>query len=137
VVRPPAPRDAPHPGALLFEEFVAPAGLTHTELASRLGVSRTLVSHVLAGRRRLSADLALRLARLFGVPAEFWLTLQLEWDLAEAHRSPRAREIERIRPLERGAEPGAWCERGPRPPGVRSDESRDAGTPRDSTTPRG
>jgi antitoxin HigA-1 len=135
VVRPPPPRDAPHPGALLFEEFVEPAGLTHTELARQLGVSRTLVSHVLAGRRRLSPDLALRLARLFGVPAEFWLTLQLEWELAEARRSPRARQIERIRPLEHGRErgPAGEGERDAtgteRPPREGSDHP--SGTPRD------
>jgi antitoxin HigA-1 len=91
-----------HPGEILEEEFMIPLGLSANALAKRLDVPVTRVSEIVRGNRGVTADTALRLARLFGTSSELWLGLQAEYDLRLATRD-LAREIqERIVPL-RGA----------------------------------
>ena len=90
---------AVHPGEMLLAEFLEPLGLTQRELAARLGVSYPRVSELIHGRRGMTPDTALRLERLLGMEAQFWLNLQLAWDLYHARRSPRAAAIRRIEPL--------------------------------------
>jgi antitoxin HigA-1 len=85
----------------LLEEFVKPLDLTQVELAARLGVSYPRVNELIHGKRDMTPDTALRLERLFGVEAQFWLNLQLAWDLYHATHSPAAKEIARIKPLKR------------------------------------
>jgi len=95
------PRDRPptHPGEMLFEEFVAPLKLTQAELARRLGVSYPRLHEIIKGKRSITPDTALRLSRVLGMSADFWLGLQQDWDLWHAMNSPKAEEIARLRPL--------------------------------------
>ena len=93
------PRHRPptHPGEMLLEEFLKPLGMTQMELAERIRVSYPRVNEIIKGKRGITPDTALRLARLLGTTPEFWLNGQLNWDLWHAQRSPRAREIRRIK----------------------------------------
>ncbi len=97
------PRNRPptHPGEMLLEEFVKPLGLTQTELARRLGVSYPRLNEIVKGRRSVTPDTALRLARVLGMSADFWLGLQQDWDLWHAMNAPEAEEISRLKPLPR------------------------------------
>lgn len=88
---------------MLLEEFLKPLGLTQTELAERLGVSYPRVNELVHGKRDMTPDTALRLERLLGVEAQFWLNLQLAWDLYHATHSTAARQIAAIKPLRRAA----------------------------------
>ena len=87
-----------HPGEMLREDFLPDYGLTIAGLAASLDVSRQTVNELLRERRALSPEMALRLARLFGNSAEFWLNAQRAVDLWEAEQSIGA-EVERIKPL--------------------------------------
>jgi addiction module HigA family antidote len=86
-----------HPGEMLRAEFLEPLGMTQKEFAERIGVSWTRATLLVNGKRGVTPDTALRLERLFGMPAEFWLTLQLRWDLYHAKHAPNAKELGRIR----------------------------------------
>ncbi len=68
------------PGAVLAEEFMSPLGLNASRLAAGLGVHRSTVGRLLAGDQRLTPEFAARLGAFFGVPARWWLLLQLEYD---------------------------------------------------------
>ena len=83
-------RMPPHPGSFLESRFLKPLGLTQAEFAQKLGVSRRRVNELLRGRRSITLDTAVRLARFFGNDAEFWLQLQLSWDVYLARRKLRA-----------------------------------------------
>jgi len=96
MIRIPSDREPPHPGEMLREEFLRPLGLTQRETARRLGISYPRLNELIHGRRGVTSDTALRLERLLGVEAQFWLNLQLAWDLFRARRSPKARSIHRI-----------------------------------------
>ena len=95
------PRHRPptHPGEMLLEEFVKPLGITQSALALRLGVSFPRLNEIIRGKRALTPDTALRLARVVGMSADFWLGLQLDWDLWHAIRSAKAAEISLLAPL--------------------------------------
>ena len=69
---------------MLLEEFLKPLGVTQSELAHRLGVSFPRLNEIIRGKRAMTPDTALRLARVLGMSAEFWLGLQLDWDLWRA-----------------------------------------------------
>ena len=101
MVRIPPHRAPTHPGEMLLEEFLKPMALTQVELAERLGVSYPRVNELIHGKRDMTPDTALRLERLFGVEAQFWLNLQLAWDLYHATHSPAAKDIAQIKPLTR------------------------------------
>lgn len=88
-----------HPGEMLLEEFLKPLGMTQRALAERLDVSYPRVNELIHGKRGVTPDTALRLERLFGMEAQFWLNLQLVWDLYHAMHSPAAAEIEKIERL--------------------------------------
>jgi addiction module HigA family antidote len=105
MIRIPTDRAPTHPGTMLQEEFLRPLGLTQRELASRLEVSYPRVSEIVHGRRGVTPDTALRLERLLGVEAEFWLNLQLAWDLYHVRRSAAGRRIRRITRLPRRRAP--------------------------------
>ena len=92
--RPPTP-----PGTMLLHQFMEPWGLTQAELARRIGVSYPRVNELVNGKRSLTPDTALRLARLFGTTVEFWITCQMLWDLWHVIQSPTAADITRIEPL--------------------------------------
>ena len=95
----PKNRPPTHPGEMLREEFLEPLGMTQTELAERIHVSFPRVNEIVNGRRGVSPDTALRLSRLFGTTAEFWLDGQRNWDLWHALHSESAKELERIEPV--------------------------------------
>ncbi|KAB2961862.1 MAG: HigA family addiction module antidote protein [Thermoanaerobaculia bacterium] len=73
-----------HPGEMLREEFLVPLGLTQTEAARQLGVSVNRLNELLNGKRGITADTALRLARRFGTTPRIWMHLQADWDLHQA-----------------------------------------------------
>src|SRR5438105_3770458 len=73
-----------HPGEILREEFLEPLGLTAYQLAKAIGVEQTRVSEILHGKRGITADTALRLARFFGTSAQMWMNLQSRFELEEA-----------------------------------------------------
>jgi antitoxin HigA-1 len=99
-VRLPANRRPTHPGEMLRTEFLEPLGITQADLAKRIGVSYVRVNELVNGKRGVTPDTALRLARFFGMSVEFWLNGQLECDMWEALHSPATAEIEKIEPLE-------------------------------------
>ena len=70
-----------HPGEILSEEFLKPMELSQNALARGLGVPPRRINEIVQGKRRLTADTALRLARFFGMSAEFWLGLQMDYEL--------------------------------------------------------
>ncbi|WP_420459735.1 HigA family addiction module antitoxin [Neolewinella sp.] len=72
-----------HPGEVLREEFLAPLSLSAYRLAKDLGIPQTRISAILSGKRRITADTALRLSKYFGTSAKFWLGLQDDYDLEE------------------------------------------------------
>ena len=100
------PRNRPptHPGEMLFEEFVKPLDLTQAELARRLDVSYPRLNEIIKGRRSVTPDTALRLSRVLGMSADFWLGLQQDWDLWHAMNSPEAKRIYKLKPIPRDAE---------------------------------
>ncbi len=73
-----------HPGEMLREEFLAPLGLSQNALAMKIRVPATRIGDILHGRRGITPDTALRLARFFGNSPEFWLNLQQMHDLSKA-----------------------------------------------------
>ena len=77
-------KSPPHPGEMLREDVLAPLGLSVTEAAERLGMSRVALSRVLNGRAAISPDLAVRLERAGVSTARAWLSMQANYDLAEA-----------------------------------------------------
>jgi antitoxin HigA-1 len=79
-----AKRFAIHPGEILRAEFMEPMGLSSYRVAKELGVPLPRVYDVVKGKRAITADTALRLGAFFGLPAQFWLNLQNEYDLRMA-----------------------------------------------------
>ena len=99
MIRIPHNRAPSHPGEMLKEEFLVPLGMTQRELSRRLRVSYPRLNELIHGRRGVTPDTALRLEQLLGVEAQFWLNLQLAWDLYHARRSAQATAIRRIERL--------------------------------------
>ena len=87
-----------HPGEILLEEFIRPHGLTAGRVAARMKIARPRIEKLVRGRTPVTVDTALRLERLFGPSAQFWLNLQTRYDLETAKAAPIA-EIEAIEPL--------------------------------------
>jgi addiction module HigA family antidote len=73
-----------HPGEVLFEEFMKPMGLSQNRLGRDLGVTPRRINEIIHGKRGVTADSALRLARYFGTSARFWMGLQSDYDLETA-----------------------------------------------------
>jgi antitoxin HigA-1 len=82
---------------MLLEEFLKPLGLTQTEVAGRMQVPLKRLNAIIRGRKAVTPDTALRLERLFGMEAQFWLNLQLRVDLYRAMHSPTAAQIRKLR----------------------------------------
>jgi addiction module HigA family antidote len=96
-MRVPTNRPPTHPGEMLLEEFVKPLAISQTELAASLGVSYPRLNEIIHGKRGITPDTALRLEKVFGMSADFWLSLQVVWDLFQAKHSEAAREIAKLR----------------------------------------
>jgi len=84
---------------MLMEEFIRPLALTQTEFAARIGVSYPRLSEIIHGKRGVTPDTALRLEQALGMDAQFWLNLQMMWDLYHARHSPAVKQIRKIKPL--------------------------------------
>jgi addiction module HigA family antidote len=83
-----------HPGEILAEDFMAPVGLSANQLALSLRIPANRITAIVAGKRGITADTALRLARYFGTSAEVWMGLQADYDL-QMERDKHGEEIER------------------------------------------
>ncbi|MCE7982009.1 MAG: addiction module antidote protein, HigA family [Caldilinea sp. CFX5] len=70
-----------HPGEILLEEFLKPMGLSQNQLALSIRVPARRINEIIHGKRRITADTALRLARYFSMSPQFWLGLQMDYDL--------------------------------------------------------
>lgn len=97
-----APRQLPpvHPGEILREDLMVPHGLSLNALARELKVPVTRMSEIVNGRRSITADTALRLARFFGMTPQFWMNLQAAYDLDVASRASARRIARDIQPHE-------------------------------------
>ena len=89
-----------HPGEILAEEFMKPLGFSMNRLALDLHVPVTRVSEIVHGRRAITADTALRLARYFGTMPEFWMTIQARFDLETARRRENNQIMREVIPFE-------------------------------------
>jgi addiction module HigA family antidote len=77
------------PGEMLFEEFLRPSALTQAEAARRMDIPRNRLNEIIKSKRGVTADTALRLARLFKMSPDFWMNLQVDWDLWHAAKQMR------------------------------------------------
>ncbi|MFQ5672389.1 MAG: HigA family addiction module antitoxin [Nitrospinales bacterium] len=96
MVRVPTHREPTHPGEMLLEEFLVPMGITQRELSDEIHVPYQRVNEIVNKRRGITPSTALRLAKFFGVSEDFWMSLQLRWDLYKAKRV-ETRELKTIK----------------------------------------
>lgn len=96
-MRIPTHRPPTHPGEMLVEEFLSPLALSQRQLADSIHVPYQRINELANCRRRMTPSTALRLARYFGNSPDFWMTLQLRWDLYHAQHD-EAKELGRIQP---------------------------------------
>ena len=75
-------KNPPHPGGVVLRQCIEPLGLTITDAAAALRVTRTTLSELVNGKRAISAEMAVRLSKVFGGSAESWLVQQVQYDLA-------------------------------------------------------
>ncbi len=87
MIRVPTNRTPTHPGEMLLEEFLIPMGLTQRDLANNIHVPYQRVNDIVNGRRGITPSTALRLAKFFNMSADFWMNLQLRWDLFFARKA--------------------------------------------------
>lgn len=78
-----------HPGEVLLEEFLVPMQVSQNRLARAMGVPPRRINEIVHGKRSITADTAIRLARAFGTSEQFWMGLQADHDLEEAHLAAR------------------------------------------------
>lgn len=86
MIRVPTEREPTHPGEMLREEFLIPMNLTQRELAEAIHVPYQRINELVNGKRGVTPSTALRLGRVFDMSPEFWMNLQLRWDLYHATR---------------------------------------------------
>ena len=89
-----------HPGMVFLEDFLLPLGITQKEAAERLHVSYPRMNEIVNGKRTVTPDTALRLARFTGTEPEFWLNLQQAVDLWDAIHSDQAEQLDEIQPAQ-------------------------------------
>jgi antitoxin HigA-1 len=89
-----------HPGEILREEYLDPLGMSVNALARALNLTPGRVNDIVLGRRGVSSDTALRLARYFGTTAEFWLNLQMAYELRKTEQEAWANIVEEVTPLQ-------------------------------------
>ncbi len=98
MIRIPTHRAPTHPGEMLREEFLKPMSLTQRQLADALHVPYQRINEIINGRRGMTPSTALRLSKFFDVSPDFWMNLQLRWDLYFAQKS-ETNELRSIRPF--------------------------------------
>ncbi|MCE3242606.1 MAG: putative integron cassette protein (modular protein) [Deltaproteobacteria bacterium] len=89
-------KNPPHPGRIIRQECIEPLGLTITEAAARLGVTRQALNNVINGKAGVSPEMSIRLSKAFGSKPDVWLGLQMEYDLAEAEKHAGKIKVRRI-----------------------------------------
>jgi antitoxin HigA-1 len=87
-----------HPGEILYEEFLVPMGISQTKLANAISVPPRRINEIVLGKRGITADTALRLAKVFGTSVQFWMGLQDEYELREA-RGLIKEQLDLVMPL--------------------------------------
>lgn len=97
MLRVPTNRTPTHPGEMLLVEFLTPMGITQRDLADAIHVPYQRINEIVNGRRGMTPSTALRLARFFGMSADFWMNLQLRWDLYGAQQA-ESEDLETIQP---------------------------------------
>jgi antitoxin HigA-1 len=97
MVRVPTNRIPTHPGEMLLEEFLNPMGISQKDLADNIQVPYQRINEIVNGRRGITPSTALRLAKFFDMSADFWMNLQLRWDLYFA-RQDENKVLQRIQP---------------------------------------
>lgn len=88
---------------MLLEEFLRPLNISQSAFAIRLGISFPRLNEIIRAKRSVTSDTAMRLERVLGMPAGFWLGLQMDWDLWHAMRGRAAAEIARLEPLKQAS----------------------------------
>lgn len=88
-----------HPGEVLLEEFLKPMGISQNRLAREISVPPRRINEIVLGKRAVSSDTALRLARYFGTSERFWLGLQVDFDLEEARNALADRLDREVKPV--------------------------------------
>ena len=88
------------PGRVLLDQFLRPRGLSQSKFARRIGISYPRLNQVIHGKRGLTADTAVRLARVLGTSPEYWLELEQRWRVWAVLHSPQAEKIEHLEPLD-------------------------------------
>ena len=83
------PKNPFHPGEILLEEFLAPAGITQSAFAEKIGWTRSRLNELIKGKRGISAEAALDLAEVLGTSAKLWMNLQATYDLDRAREKKR------------------------------------------------
>jgi len=104
MVRIPSHRPPTHPGEMLLEEFLKPMGISQKELSDSIHVPYQRINEVINQKRGITPSTALRLAKYFGVSEDFWLNIQLRWDLFRARRKEFS-ELKRIQPYKSDIQP--------------------------------
>lgn len=97
MIRIPTHRPPTHPGAMLLEEFLGPMGLTQRNLANAIHVPYQRINEIINERRGITPSTALRLAKFFNMSADFWMNVQLRWDLFHAQHVEQ-KNLQSIRP---------------------------------------
>ena len=98
MIRIPTNRTPTHPGEMLLDEFLNPMGLTQRELANAIHVPYQRVNDIVNGRRGITPSTALRLAKYFNMTPDFWMNVQLRWDMYFAQQAEN-KVLETIQPL--------------------------------------
>lgn len=98
MVRVPTHRTPTHPGEMLLEEFLLPLKLTQRQLADGIFVPYQRVNELVNGRRGVTTSTSLRLSKFFGTTPDFWMNLQLRWDLYKTRQS-ESEALQKIQPL--------------------------------------
>ena len=101
MIRVPTHREPTHPGDMLLKEFLKPLGLTQRDLAAGIHVPYQRVNELVNKKRGMTPSTALRLSKFLGTSADFWMSLQLRWDLYHASLSEAA-ELKRIKRIKTG-----------------------------------
>ena len=91
--------DPIHPGEVIMEDFIEEFGITQNKLATTIGVPPSRIDEIVHGKRGITADTAVRLAKYFGTSAEFWMNLQSHYELRLEHRALRE-QLDSIVPLQ-------------------------------------
>jgi len=97
MIRVPTNRPPTHPGEMLLEEFLTPMGIQKSELAEFIHVPAQRINEIITNHKSVTPSIALRLAKYFGMSPDFWMNLQLRWDLYHTQQA-ESEDLNNIRP---------------------------------------